>query len=104
MSTLRSFRTKRAASRARVAYSYRSHYLEAIGVDAANDTYVANHGQLDARASFQIVPQATLFIEGANLNDAPLRRYLGNPAQVIEHERYSYSVRGGVQIAFSSPR
>ena len=84
----------------RAAYSYRSHYLEAIGANPTQDTYVGDHGQLDVRGSFSLLPEVILFLEGSNLTDASLRRYLGNSAQVIENERYSYSVRGGVQLAF----
>lgn len=91
---------ERSGITARVAYSYRSAYLEAIGGNPALDTYVADHGQLDVRGSYAIIPQVTLFMEATNLTDSPLRRYLGNPSQVIENERYSFSVRGGVQLAF----
>ena len=84
----------------RAAYSFRSHYLEAIGTTPALDTYVEDHGQLDVRGSFALMRQVTIFLEGSNLTDASLRRYLGNPGQVIENERYSYSARGGIQLAF----
>ena len=84
----------------RFAYSYRSAYLDAVGATPALDQYTAGHDQLDARFSFALQPQAVLFIEGSNLTDSPWRRYLGNPRQVIENERYSYTVRAGLQLAF----
>ena len=85
---------------ARVAYSYRSNYLANVGTSAAFDGYVRNYGQLDARAAFQLVKQATIFIEGANLNNAPFRQYFKQSGFPIENERYGYSVRGGLQVAF----
>ncbi len=84
----------------RVAYSYRSRYLDTVGVTAAQDIYTASNGQLDARASFAIVPQAVLFVEGSNLTDAPWRRYIGKSNQLVENERYSFTARTGIQLAF----
>ena len=37
----------------RLAYAYRSEYLDAIGDTAAQDLYVDEHGQLDFKASYQ---------------------------------------------------
>ena len=85
---------------ARVAYSYRSKYLANVGTSAAFDGYVRNYGQVDARVAFQLMKQATIFLEGANLNNAPFRQYFKQSGFPIENERYGYSVRGGVQLAF----
>jgi TonB-dependent receptor len=85
---------------ARVAYSYRSKYLDALGATAATDQYTDNNGQLDVHASYQIIPQATVFIDGTNLNDAAWRRFIEVKSQLIERERYDYAVRGGVQVHF----
>lgn len=84
---------------ARVAYSMRSKYLLALGTTAAGDNIVANFHQIDARVSYTYGP-ATVFLEGSNLNDEPYRIYLGTKDRVIENERYDYSLRTGVQLAF----
>lgn len=84
----------------RAAYSYRSHYLDTVGASRALDQYTEDHGQLDLRGSFAIVPQVVLFAEGSNVTDASWRRYIGNNRQLVENERYGYSVRSGVQLAF----
>ncbi|WP_338420392.1 TonB-dependent receptor domain-containing protein [Sphingomonas profundi] len=84
----------------RVAYSYRSAYLDTVGATRATDQFTDHNGQLDARASFAVIPEVVLFAEGSNLTDAPWRRYIGNSRQLVENERYSYTVRGGVQVAF----
>jgi TonB-dependent receptor len=85
---------------ARVAYTYRSKYLDVLGADAASDEYTDNNGQLDVHASYQIFPQATIFMDATNLTDAPWRRFIGVKSQLVERERYDYSIRGGVQVHF----
>ncbi len=84
----------------RVAYSYRSPYLDTLGATAALDQYTDKNGQLDVHASYQIFPQATIFIDATNLTDAPWRRYVGTKNQLVERERYDYTVRSGVQVHF----
>lgn len=85
---------------ARVAYSYRSAYLDTLGSDPASDEYTDANGQLDVHVSYQLTPQVTVFGDGTNLTDAPWRRYIGTPGQLVERERYSFMLRGGVQVHF----
>jgi len=85
---------------ARIAYSYRSAYLDTLGSDAASDEYTDANGQLDVHISYQLTPQVTIFGDGTNLTDAPWRRYIGTPGQLVERERYSFMLRGGVQVHF----
>ena len=84
----------------RVAYTYRSGYLDTLGGTASTDQYTDSNGQLDVHASYQLTPNFTVFADGTNLNDAPWRRWIGDPSQLIERERYGYQVRGGVQVSF----
>lgn len=86
---------------ARLAFSYRSAYLDTLGTSAALDQYTDANGQLDLHVSYQIRKAITVFGDAVNLTDAPWRRYLGaNPAYLIERERYGTLVRGGVQVHF----
>lgn len=85
---------------ARIAWSYRSKYLDTVGSDVMHDQYTADHEQYDARISFAVIPQVVLFAEGSNLSDSPWRRWVGKPSQMIENERYGAAYRGGVQLAF----
>jgi TonB-dependent receptor len=85
---------------ARVAYSYRSHYLDTVGSSAATDQYTADFGQWDARASYAANRNVIVFVEGSNLNNRPWRRWIGNDRQLVEQEQYGYSVRAGVQLKF----
>jgi len=85
---------------ARVAYSYRSAYLDTLGSDPLSDEYTDANGQLDVHMSYQLTPQFTVFADGTNLTDAPWRRYIGTSSQLVERERYSFMLRGGVQVHF----
>ncbi|MGN7997753.1 TonB-dependent receptor [Sphingomonas sp. 22176] len=85
---------------ARVAFNYRSSYLDTIATTAAADQYTDGNGQLDVHLSYQVTPQFTLFGDATNLTDAPWRRYIGTRTQLVERERYGTQLRGGVQIHF----
>lgn len=85
----------------RVAYSWRSAYLDTIGATAAADQYTGANGQLDVHASYQITKMVTVFADGTNLTNAGWRRYLGGvKSQLLEREQYGLSLRGGVQLHF----
>ena len=84
----------------RVAYSYRSPYLDTLGADATTDQYTDKNGQLDVNLSYQVTPQLTFFGQALNLTDAPWRRYIGAKNQLVERERYGYSFRWGAQLHF----
>lgn len=83
----------------RAAYSYRSAYLDTLGTSAATDQYTDGNGQLDLRASFAVFPQLVAFGEAINVTDASWRRYVGSKNQLIENERYGYTLRAGIQLA-----
>ena len=85
---------------ARVAFSYRSSYLDTLGTTAATDQYTDGNGQLDANISYEVTPQLTFFGQALNLTDAPWRRYIGTTGQLVERERYGYSFRWGAQLHF----
>jgi hypothetical protein len=85
---------------ARVAFNYRSSYLDTLGGSAGDDQYTDGNGQLDVHAAYQILPQLTVFADGTNLTDAPWRRYQGTTNQLIEREHYGAMFRGGVQVHF----
>jgi TonB-dependent receptor len=85
---------------ARVAYSYRSKYLDTLGTDATQDQYTDNNGQLDARIGYEVIPGAEVYVEGTNLTDTPWRRFIGVKSQLVERERYDASYRVGLQLKF----
>lgn len=83
---------------ARLAYSYRSKFLDTVGSDKTTDVYTMANGQLDARAAYDLSDELSIFVEGANLNGARWRRYIGNSSQLYESERYSWSLKTGLQL------
>jgi TonB-dependent receptor len=85
---------------ARLAFNYRSAYLDTVGGTAATDQYTDANGQLDLHLSYQIVPQVTIFGDAINLTNAPWRRYIGEKRFLVEREQYGKQLRAGVQVHF----
>jgi TonB-dependent receptor len=86
---------------ARLAWSWRSKYLLALGATAAADQWVDAYNSFDARIAYTIPNKtATVFLEGSNIDDEPYRIWVGNERQVIENERYGATWRAGVQLTF----
>jgi len=84
----------------RLAYAYRSDYLDSLGNTAAEDLYVAEHGQLDFKASYQISDQMSAFFQIQNINDEPLRFYSGDKSRLAENEIYSWNMLAGMSFKF----
>jgi TonB-dependent receptor len=85
----------------RVAYTYRSEYLLEVSQDGPEfDIYADDLHQWDARVAFAMNPNATLFLEGSNLNDASFRTYAGFRNRMGEEERYGWTARTGLQVSF----
>lgn len=91
---------EKAGFSARVGYTYRSSSLLQVGLTPNEDIFVDDFNQWDARVSYAFNKQATVFLEGSNLNDAPARSYIGEPNHLYEEERYGWSVRTGIQLSF----
>jgi len=84
----------------RLGYSYKSEYLDSLGDSPETDLYVDEHGQLDFKASYDIGEMFTVFLQGQNLNDEPLRFYSGDKSRLAENEIYSWNAMLGVQVKF----
>lgn len=92
---------ERSGFEARLAYTYFSRYLDALAGDPAQDAYIADHGQLDFKASYQATEHVGVFLEWMNITDEPLRYYSGdNEVRLAENEFYGWNVVSGVQIQF----
>jgi len=86
---------------ARLAYSYRSAMLtEVHETDPDGDLYWDSLKQWDLKFGYAITPRWSLFVEGANLNDAPMRAYVGKRERTMEIETYGWSARIGAQLKF----
>jgi len=84
----------------RLAYSYRSEYLDTIGEESETDLYVDSHGQLDFKASYEFTDTLTGFLSFQNLTDEPLRYYSGDKSRLAENEIYSWNALAGIQLEF----
>ncbi len=85
---------------ARVAYSYRSKFLDTLGDDAATDIYTAGRGRVDVKIGYAINNNWQVFVQGKNLNDAPWRRLIGNGQYLVENEVYGQTWAVGVAAKF----
>ncbi len=85
---------------ARIAYTYRSKYLDTLGDSQATDIYTAANGKLDMKVGYAINSNWQVFVEGKNLNEAAWRRYIGNSKQLVENEFYGRTYRVGVSAKF----
>ncbi|ESQ92303.1 TonB-dependent receptor [Asticcacaulis benevestitus] len=85
---------------ARVAYTYRSAYLDTLGVSKATDVYTAANGKVDLKIGYAVTPNWQLYVEGKNLTEADWQRYVGNKRQLVENEAYGRTWRVGVSAKF----
>ncbi|MDV6329744.1 TonB-dependent receptor [Asticcacaulis sp. 201] len=85
---------------ARVAYSYRSKYLDTLGETAATDIYTAANGKLDLKLGYAVTRNVQLYVEGKNLNESVWRRTMGGGTQLVENEFYGRTWRVGVAAKF----
>jgi len=85
---------------ARVAYSYRSKFLDTLGDDAATDIYTAGRGRVDVKIGYAINNNWQVFVQGKNLNDAPWRRVMGGGQYLVENEVYGKTWAVGVAAKF----
>jgi len=84
----------------RLAGNYRSSSLTEIGGVATEDLYTASHFQMDLVTRYQFRNGCSLFVNVANLNNAPYRVYFGTANTLSQSEYYRYAVDAGVQFRF----
>ncbi len=85
---------------ARVAYSYRSKFLDTLGATADSDIYTAGRGRVDVKVGYAINKNWQVFFQGKNLNDAPWRRQIGTARYLVENEAYGKTWAVGVSAKF----
>ena len=92
---------QRGPVEASIAYHNTGYALLAVGALDYQDQSNDDLKRLDAKASFALLRNVTLFAEAQNLTDAPTRQYQGtNKNWVIQNERYGRTVYGGVSVKF----
>ncbi len=85
---------------ARVAYSYRSKYLDVIGTGTVSDVYTDDHGQVDARVGYDFNEHFSVFVEGQNVGNVHDRRFIGSENFFVEDEVFGRLIRAGVQANY----
>jgi TonB-dependent receptor len=92
---------ERSGFEARLAYTYYSTYLDALGDEASQDLYFDERGQLDFKTSYELTDHVNVFFSWLNITDEPLRFFSGKASgRLAENEIYGWNVAGGVQVKF----
>lgn len=92
---------ERSGFEARLAYTYYSSYLDAVGDDSTNDLYLDDRGQLDFKGSYDFTQHWSAYVELLNLTDEPLRFFSGKDSgRLAENEIYGWNAIAGVRVRF----
>lgn len=81
---------------ARVALSFNSAYLEAVGTDRNGDEYTDRRRPIDVKVSYRINRRLRVFVDFLNVGKEPLRTYTGEPGRSSGLEIYSWNANVGV--------
>lgn len=82
----------------KLAANYHSDFLSSLGNDAGLDVYYAESFRIDFNANYQITKSLNIFADIINLNNTPLRYYMGSTDYFNQQEYYSQWGRIGVKI------
>lgn len=92
---------EKAGFELRLAYNYRSEYLDEVGESPDQDLYLDSRGQLDFKASYAITDNMDLYLNVINLTDEPLRFISGrDTGRLAENEIYSWNAMLGLQMEY----
>jgi TonB-dependent receptor len=92
---------ERSGFEARIAYNYRSEYLDEVGGNPDEDLYLDARGQLDFKASYAVTDNVDIFMNVINITDEPLRFISGrDTGRLAENEIYSWNAMLGVQMQY----
>src|SRR5205085_8025 len=83
---------------ARLAYSYRSHYL--VGLDRSTAENQDNSGTLDASVQVNVTPNVAVTLDGLNLNDQILKYYAENKTQPRAYYDNGRQIYFGVRVRY----
>lgn len=82
----------------RIGLNYHGKFLYELGESEDEDVYYDNHIQWDFAASQQIVKGVQFYLQAINLNNEPMRYYMGDTARPIQREFYSWWLHGGFKF------
>jgi TonB-dependent receptor len=82
----------------RVGLNYHGKFLYELGESADKDIYYDNHIQWDLAASYKIIKGLECYLQAINLNNEPMRYYMGDTARPTQREFYSWWLHAGVKF------
>ncbi len=83
---------------AKLSGNYHDDFLYKLGADPDLDEYYGEAFHLDFTANYAITENIRIFTDLINLNNAPLKYYLGQPGTVKQQEFYSWWGRLGFKM------
>ncbi len=84
----------------RTSMNYASEALDELSGDAYEDRYYDEQTFLDVNASYKITDKLSIFAEGKNLTNQPLRYYQGTVEKTMQLEYYNLSWNVGLKYDF----
>lgn len=86
----------------RLAGTYRDDYLDEADSSADEDRIVDSLFQLDFSGRYKINKNFQVFFDWININDAEYFAFnrLGNQQNVLQFEKYNWTMKGGVRLTF----
>ena len=81
----------------RIGLNYHGKFLYELGESADEDIYYDNHIQWDFAASQKITRGLQFYLQAINLNNEPMRYYMGNTARPVQREFYSWWIHTGLK-------
>lgn len=84
----------------RLAFNYRSEYLDEIGNNAISDRYVTPHMQIDLTAKYMVIDNLQLTFSAININDRPESYYFGDESRLSQYDIYGTTYTLGARYTF----
>lgn len=92
---------EKAGFSARLSWQHRKAWLDSLGSNAiVGDNFWGNVGRLDLSMRYEINKNIELYFDANNLLDEPGIRYVGDPARVIEFEKFGARYMWGARFNF----
>lgn len=86
--------------RGRIAYRYRSEYLEGIDTSKYIDDWFAAREQVDAEVSYRLRKNVRLFVNGENLTGRVQASYQGTLPYIEDNSNFGYRITVGGDLTF----
>jgi TonB-dependent receptor len=84
----------------RLAYQYRTAWIQSLGGNAAGDVYWNDDEEIDLSIRYKLNDSLEWFFDGSNLGNQAAIRYIGNKNYPIERERFGERFMMGVRFNY----